>query len=119
MTKIQFSCANCGRNLLVGAQMRGARVQCPHCHTETEVPPASQTSAKSVSYKVEEVAESGCSALLFGSSRFPSEKLQAVLNRNAAMGWQFDFMSIETRPRFLGLSRIETAIVIFSRTTSK
>ena len=119
MTKIQFTCAHCGRNLLTGEQLRGAMVQCPHCHTETEVPSAKPTSFQSVSYKVEEVAESGCSAMLFGSSRFPSEKLQEVLNKNASMGWEFDFMSMETRPRFLGLSRIETAIVIFSRTTSK
>jgi hypothetical protein len=72
---------------------------------------------QSASYKVEEVAESGCSALLFGSARFPSEKLQEVLNRNAALGWTFAFMSIENRPRFLGIARVETAIVIFSRTT--
>lgn len=76
---------------------------------------AKDAASRSVSYKVEEVSEDGCSALLFGSARFPSEKLQEVLNKNAALGWTFAFMSIENRPRLLGLSRVETAIVIFSR----
>jgi len=68
-------------------------------------------------FKVELVTEGGCGTLLLGSSGLPLEKMEAVLNRYGAEGWNMDFMVIEAKRYLLFWTR-EAAIITFSRELS-
>lgn len=65
-------------------------------------------------YKVEIVAEGGCGTILLGSSGLPIKKLEAVLNKAAAEGWQMVFQVIESKRFWLFWSR-ETVILTLGR----
>lgn len=65
-------------------------------------------------YKVIEVAEGGCSTILFGSAPIPVDKLQACLNKEAKEGWQMIFQVIEKKRMLLFWSR-ESVVVTFGK----
>lgn len=65
-------------------------------------------------FRVEVVTEGALGTLLLGASRIQAHKLEAVLNRYGAEGWDLSFMVVEKR-RFLLLWTREAAIVTFSK----
>lgn len=65
-------------------------------------------------YKVIEIAEGGCSTLLFGSAPIPTDKLQMEFNRQVKDGWQVVFQLVERR-RFLLFWSRESVIVTFGK----
>ena len=65
-------------------------------------------------YKVIRISESGCSAVLFGSANLPLKKINSVLNKNGAEGWQVVFQLVETKRLWLFWTR-ESMIVTFGR----
>lgn len=68
----------------------------------------------SLEYKVVMVKEGGLSTLLFGTAKFPIEKIEETLNIYAQEGWKLSFMVIEKR-RFLLFAQREVAIITLSR----
>lgn len=48
-------------------------------------------------YKVVHVVEGGCGTILLGSSGLPLEKLESILNREAADGWNLVFQVLEKK----------------------
>lgn len=65
-------------------------------------------------YKVEIVAEGGCGTIFLGASGLPIKKLENVLNREAADGWQLAFQVIEQKRFWLFWTR-ETVILTLGR----
>ena len=65
-------------------------------------------------YKIVIVAEGGCGTLLLGSSGLPIKKLEMLLNKEAASGWQLVFQVLEHKRFWLFWSR-ETVIVTLGR----
>lgn len=65
-------------------------------------------------YKVIHVVEGGCGTLLLGSSGLPLKKLESVLNREAADGWNVVFQVIENKRFWLFWTR-ESVIVTLGR----
>ncbi|MGN7612127.1 DUF4177 domain-containing protein [Magnetococcales bacterium HHB-1] len=65
-------------------------------------------------YKVIHVVESGCSTMLLGSAGIPIQKMEAVLNQEAADGWQMVFQVIEQKRHMLFWKR-EAVIITFGR----
>lgn len=65
-------------------------------------------------YKVIHVVEGGCGTVLLGSSGIPVKKLEAVLNQEAASGWELVFQIIE-RKRFMLFWNREAVIVTLGR----
>lgn len=65
-------------------------------------------------YKVISVVEGGCGTLLLGASGLPQQKLAAVLNEEAADGWQVVFQVIEQK-RFMLFWKREALIVTLGR----
>ena len=66
-------------------------------------------------YKVVYVVEGGCGTILLGSSGIPIKKMEAVLNENAAQGWQLVFQVIESK-RFLLFWTREAVVITLGRT---
>jgi hypothetical protein len=65
-------------------------------------------------YKIEVVTEGGCGTVLLGSAALPTDKIEQALNKNAAEGWNMDFMVVEKRRMFLFWTR-EAVIITFSK----
>ena len=65
-------------------------------------------------YKIIHVVEGGCGTLLLGSSGLPLKKLESVLNREAADGWNVVFQVIENKRFWLFWTR-ESVIVTLGR----
>ena len=65
-------------------------------------------------YKVLHIHEGGCGTVLLGSAGIPIKKLEAVLNEEAANGWQLVFQAIEKK-RFLLFWSRESVIVTLGR----
>jgi len=65
-------------------------------------------------YKVLLIAESGISTLLLGSGKLPVKKIEAVLNEEAAEGWQVVFQVIEKKRYLLFWTR-EALLVTLGR----
>ena len=60
------------------------------------------------------IAESGISTLLLGSGKLPVKKIEAVLNEEAAEGWQVVFQVIEKKRYLLFWTR-EALLVTLGR----
>lgn len=65
-------------------------------------------------YKVVHIAEGGCGTILLGASGVPMKKLEAILNEEAAQGWQLVFQVIESKRFWLFWQR-EAVIVTLGR----
>ena len=65
-------------------------------------------------YKIEVVKEGALGTLFVGASKLPIKKMEEVLNRYGADGWDMDFMVIEQHRMFLFWKR-EAAIITFSK----
>jgi hypothetical protein len=52
-------------------------------------------------YKVIYIVEGACGTLLLGSSGLPIKKLEAILNEEAAQGWEVVFQIIEQKRMLL------------------
>jgi len=65
-------------------------------------------------YKVIHVVEGACGSLLLGSSGLPLKKMEAVLNEEAARGWELAFQVIEQKRFFLFWTR-EAVILTLGR----
>jgi hypothetical protein len=65
-------------------------------------------------YKVIHVAEGGCGTILLGASGVPLKRLEAMLNQEAAQGWQMVFQVIERKRFWLFWTR-EAVIVTLGR----
>lgn len=65
-------------------------------------------------YKVIHVVEGGCGTLLLGASGLPLKKMEAVLNEQAADGWQVVFQVIEQKRMWLFWKR-ESVIITLGR----
>ena len=67
-------------------------------------------------FKIEVVKEGALGTLFVGASKLPIKKMEEILNRYGADGWDMDFMVIEQHRMFLFWKR-EAAIITFSKTT--
>ncbi len=65
-------------------------------------------------YKILYIAESGLSTIFLGSAGMPIKKMESVLNREAADGWNLAFQVIEQK-RFLLFWTREAAIITLGR----
>jgi len=65
-------------------------------------------------YKVIQVSEGALGTLFLGASGMPLKKLELVLNKEAADGWQLAFQVIESRRFWLFWTR-ESVIVTLGR----
>jgi hypothetical protein len=65
-------------------------------------------------YKVMEVSEGALGTLFLGASGMPLKRLETVLNKEAASGWQLVFQVIESR-RFWLFWRRESVIITLGR----
>ena len=65
-------------------------------------------------YKVEVVKESALSSMLFGSSKMPVKKLEAIMNKYGEDGWDVSFQVIEKHRLFLFWTR-EAVVITFVR----
>ena len=52
-------------------------------------------------YKVIYIVEGACGTMLLGSSGLPIKKLEAILNEEAAQGWEVVFQIIEQKRMLL------------------
>lgn len=65
-------------------------------------------------YKVIHVVEGGLGTIFFGASGIPIKKMEAVLNKEAAEGWQVVFQLVEQK-RFMLLWQREAVILTLGR----
>lgn len=65
-------------------------------------------------YKILHVAEGGLGTIILGASGLPLKKLEAVLNKEAADGWQLVFQLVEQK-RFLLFWKREAVIITLGR----
>jgi len=65
-------------------------------------------------YKMIEVSEGGVGILLFGASGLPLKKIERILNKEAARGWQLVFQVIQ-RKRFILFWVRESLIITFGK----
>ena len=65
-------------------------------------------------FKIEVVTEGAIGTLLLGASKLPVQRMEEVMNRHGAEGWDIAFMLIESK-RFLLFWQREAAIITFSR----
>ena len=65
-------------------------------------------------FKVEVVCEGALGTVLFGASKLPVKKMEAVMNRYGAEGWDVAFQMIEQHRMALFWER-EAVVVTFSR----
>jgi len=65
-------------------------------------------------YKVIHIVEGGLGTIFFGASGIPIKKMEAVLNQEAAQGWQIVFQLVEQK-RFMLLWQREAVIVTLGR----
>ncbi|MFP6621678.1 MAG: DUF4177 domain-containing protein [Pirellulaceae bacterium] len=65
-------------------------------------------------YKIIHVAEGGLGTLLLGASGLPMKKMEAMLNQEAAGGWQVVFQVIEKK-RYLLFWQREAVIITLAR----
>ncbi len=64
-----------------------------------------RTMAQRKEYKVIHVVEGACGTLFLGSSGLPIRKMEAILNEEAADGWEVAFQVIEQKRMALFWSR--------------
>jgi hypothetical protein len=65
-------------------------------------------------YKVIHIVEGGLGTIFLGASGIPIKKLEAMLNKEAAEGWQVVFELVEQK-RFMLLWQREAVIVTLGR----
>lgn len=65
-------------------------------------------------YKVEHLTEGGCGTIFLGASGVPVKKMEALMNKEAADGWQVVFQIVEQK-RFLLFWKREAVIITFGR----
>jgi len=65
-------------------------------------------------YKILHIAEGGLGTIILGASGLPLKKLETILNREAADGWQLVFQLVEQK-RFLLFWKREAVIITLAR----
>lgn len=65
-------------------------------------------------FRVEVVTEGALGTLFLGSSKLPVKRMEEVMNRYGAEGWDLAFMVVE-RKRMALLWQREAAVITFSR----
>lgn len=65
-------------------------------------------------YKILYVAEGGLGTIILGASGLPLKKLESVLNKEAADGWQLVFQLVEQK-RFMLFWKREAVIITLGR----
>jgi len=65
-------------------------------------------------FKIEVITEGALGTLFLGASKLPVNKMEEVMNRYGADGWDVSFMLIEQK-RFLLFWNREAAIITFSK----
>ena len=70
--------------------------------------------AKYKEYKVLHIVEGACGTIFLGSSGLPIKKLEAVLNEEAAQGWEVVFQVIEQKRMLLFWQR-EAVVLTLAR----
>lgn len=70
--------------------------------------------AKYKEYKVLHIVEGACGTIFLGSSGLPIKKMEAVLNEEAAQGWEVVFQVIEQKRMLLFWQR-EAVVLTLAR----
>lgn len=65
-------------------------------------------------YRTAVIAESGLMNIIFGESKLPVEKMQALMNHYGSHGWRLAFQLVEER-RYLVLFKKEVVVLTFER----
>jgi hypothetical protein len=65
-------------------------------------------------FRVEVITEGALGTLFLGASKLPVQRMESVMNRYGAEGWDVSFMLVEQK-RFLLFWQREAAIITFSR----
>lgn len=65
-------------------------------------------------YKVEVVTEGAIGTMVLGASKLPVSRMEDVMNRYGADGWEVAFMLVE-RKRYMAFWEREAAVITFSR----
>jgi hypothetical protein len=68
-------------------------------------------------FRVEVVTEGALGTLFLGASKLPVARMESVMNRYGAAGWEVAFMLVE-RKRFALFWQREAAVITFSRVLS-
>ncbi len=65
-------------------------------------------------YKIVHVAEGGLGTIILGASGLPLKKLESILNKEAADGWQLVFQLVEQK-RYMLFWKREAVIITLGR----
>ncbi|WP_373501077.1 DUF4177 domain-containing protein [Desulfococcus sp.] len=65
-------------------------------------------------FKIEIVREGAIGTMILGASKLPVKKMEEVMNRYGAEGWEMNFMVLEQHRMLLFWAR-EAAVITFSR----
>ena len=65
-------------------------------------------------FRVEVITEGALGTLFLGASKLPVQRMESVMNKYGAEGWDVSFMLVEQK-RFLLFWQREAAIITFSR----
>ena len=65
-------------------------------------------------YKILYIAEGGLGTIILGASGLPLKKLETVLNKEVADGWQLVFQLVEQK-RFMLFWKLEAVIITLGR----
>ncbi len=67
-------------------------------------------------YRTVVITENGVANILFGESKLPLEKMEAIMNQYGRQGWKMVFQLVEARRYLLFFNR-EAVILTFERDT--
>lgn len=112
-------CPHCGEQVEVSQSDLGYELECLYCEKgftpKRQVQMNRKAQPERRHFKVALVKESALSTIFLGASKVPVNKMEEVLNRYGAQGYQLDFQIVEHRRMLLFWVR-EAVVMTFSKT---